>query len=245
MNIKEHYSLMARLYFHQSVLFAVVFIVVILPNIQKSNFFLANMAGLAVFLCLVYFILRFIYFSYKSSVASMLLSNGANGNGMETFLLVTPHHNDSLMEAYSSDGIRRLSLLTVKGKERQERFTYYRLPNRGRLYKINEHGLGTTAYMHIDQRSIHFITGDKVVPVVLSRAKRAVHLTVGADRFEIKSPYSDRLILKNGQMVLSVKKGRMPIKWQQSFSPNTPLLRIDNSLSKETRSLCLFLFILF
>ena len=64
MNIKEHYSFMARLYFHQSILFTVVFTVIILPNVKKADFFLSNMAGLAVFLSMVYFVLRFLYFFF-------------------------------------------------------------------------------------------------------------------------------------------------------------------------------------
>lgn len=246
MNIKEHYSFMARLYFHQSILFTVVFMLIILPYVRKADFFLSNLAGLAVFLCMVYFILRFIYFSYKSSAVSMILSNGPKARNNETLLLIPSHNAHCLMEAYSSDGIRRLSILIVKGKERRVRLKYYDLGKRGRLFKINEHGIGTTAYMHMDHSGISFITSNKKVPVIINTSdSKRLSFIAGPDHFEIKKPYSDRTLLKNGRPVMTIKKGWMPIKWQQYFSPNTPLLKMDSSLSKEERSLCLCLLRLF
>ncbi|RWR04451.1 hypothetical protein QNH23_06645 [Siminovitchia fortis] len=246
MNIKEHYSFMARLYFHQSILFTVVFTVIILPNVKKADFLLSNLAGLAVFLCMIYFILRCLYFSYKISAVSMMLSNGPMAEHNETLLIIPSHNANCLMEAYSSDGIRRLSLLIVKGKERRARLKYYELGKRGRLFKINEHGIGTTAYMHIDQSGISFITSKKKLSVMINtRGSKSRSFIVGPDHFELKKPYSDRMLLKNGRPVMTIKKGLMPIKWQQYFSPNTPLLKVDSSLSKEERSLCLCLLVLF
>lgn len=246
MNIKEHYSFMARLYFHQTILFTVVFTVVILPNIKKVNFFLSNVAALAVFLSMVYFILRFIYFSYKSSAVSMMLNNGPLTENSETLLLISSHNANCLMEAYSSDGVRRLSLLTVKGKERRNRLKHYELGRKGRLYKISEHGLGTTAYMHIDQSRISFITGTDKIPVIIhNRGSKELNFIAGPDQYVIKKPYSDRLLIKNGKAVMSIKKGMMPIKWQQYFSPNTPLLKMSRDLSQEERGLCVCLLILF
>ncbi|RST58572.1 hypothetical protein D5F11_016175 [Siminovitchia terrae] len=246
MNIKEHYSFMARLYFHQSILFTVVFTVIILPNVKKADFFLSNMAGLAVFLSMVYFVLRFLYFSYKGSAVSMILSNGLMAENNETLLLIPSHNANCLMEAYSSDGIRQLSILIVKGRERRAHLKYYELGKRGRLVKINEHGIGTTAYMHIDHGGITFITAKKKLPVIINtRGGKSLSFIVGPDHFEVKKPYSDRVLMKNGRTVMTIKRGLMPIKWQQYFSPNTPLLKMDSGLSKHERSLCLCLLTLF
>ncbi|RST72983.1 hypothetical protein D4T97_013930 [Siminovitchia acidinfaciens] len=246
MNIKEHYSLMARLYFHQSILFTVVFTVIILPNVRKADFFLSNLAGLVVFLCMVYFILRCIYFSYKSSAVSIILNNGPMKENEETLLLIVSHNSNSLLEAYSSDGIRRLSLLFVKGKERRDRMKYYGLGRKGRLFKISEHGVGTTAYMHIGQSGISFIAAKRKIPVIINtRGSKKLSFIVGPDHYEVKKPYSDRLLLKNGHVIMSIKRGWMPIKWQQYFSPNTPLLKMDSRISQEERSLSLCLLILF
>ncbi|HBZ09533.1 MAG TPA: hypothetical protein DEO65_06590 [Bacillus bacterium] len=246
MNIKEHYTFMSRLYFHQSILFTVVFMVVILPNLKKADLFLSNLAGLAVFLCMVYFVLRFLYFSYKSNAVSIMLSTGPMAENNETFLLISSHNANCLMEAYSSDGIRRFSIFNVKGKERRSSLKNYELGKRGRLFKINEHGIGTTGYLHIEQSGTSFITSKNKIPVIInSKGGKSLCFIVGPDQFEIKKPYSNRLLLKNGRPVMSIKKGLMPIKWQQYFSPNTPLLKMDTSLSKEERSLCLCLLTLF
>lgn len=246
MNIKEHYSFMARLYFHQSILFTVVFTIIILPNVRKADYFLSNMAGLVVFLCMVYFILRFVYFSYKSSAVSIILSNGPVTDNKETLLLIASHNSNTLLEAYSSDGIRQLSLLFVKGKERQDRLKYFGLGSKGRLYKINEHGHGTTAFLHVGQGGINFITSKRRIPVIMNiKGSKKLSFIVGPDHYEVKKPYSDRLLLKNGQVVMSIKKGLMPIKWQQHFSPNTPLLKMHTRLSQEERSLGLCLLIAF
>lgn len=176
----------------------------------------------------------------------MMLSNGPMAENNETLLLISSHNPNCLMEAYSSDGIRRLSIFIVKGKERRVRLKGYELGKRGRLFKINEHGVGTTAYMHMDHGSISFIISNKKVPVIINTSgSKSLSFIAGPDHFEIKKPYSDRTLLKNGRPVMTIKRGWMPIKWQQYFSPNTPLLKIDSSLSKEERSLCLCLLTLF
>lgn len=213
---------------------------------KKADLFLSNMAGLAVFLFMIYFILRFIYFSCKSSAVSMILNNGPIAGDNETLLLIPSHNSNSLLEAYSSDGIRRFSILIVKGKERRDRLKYYELGKKGRLFKINEHGLGTTAYMHMEQSRIHYITAKEKIPVIINtHGSKKISFNAGPDHYEIKRPYSNRLLLKNGQVVMSVKKGLMPIIWQQYFSPNTPLLKISTRLSQDERSLGLCLLALF
>jgi hypothetical protein len=245
MNIHDHYSFMSKLYLHQTVLFAVVFIVIILPNLGRTDFLLANMAGLAVFLLMIYYFFRFLYFTFKKnavSYASALNAASLNGN---TYLVVASHSAHTVLEAYSADGIRRWSLLFLKGRERRERMRYFSLDEKGHLFKVHEHGSGHTGYLFVNQQDIIFFFGDHSRKVMVERGKKRSTFKKGTDLYELKKPYADRILLKNGQAVMTIKKDLMPVSWQQFFNPNTPQLKMDEALTPEERGLCLCLITLF
>lgn len=246
MNIKDHYSFMSKLYLHQTILFAVVFIVVILPNIKRTDFLLANMAGLALFLAMVYYFFRFLYFTFKKNAVSFTLVHGVQTINGDTYLLIPSHSSQTILEAYSSDGIRRWSILSLKGKERRERLRCLSLGGRGHIFKVHEHGNGHTGYMFVNPNDIVFFLGDKILNVKANNKRsKQMYFMVGADSYELKKPYSDRILYKNGQAVMTIKKGLMPVSWQQFFHPNTPQLKIDEQLTSEEKGLCLCLITLF
>jgi len=233
---------MSRLYFHQTVLFAVVFVVVILPTLRKTDFFLSQLAGLIVFLLTFYFFMRFLYFVYKTNAVSFALQNGTNIGNNNDFLMISSHDSNSIIEAYSFDGLRRFSIMTVKGRERKVRLKYYSLGSKGRLCKINEHGVGSTSYLYLDQNDIKFFYNNEKIPIIKNDpTSKRLSFIAGPNHYEIKRTYSNRLLLKNGQAVISIKKGLMPITLQQYFHPNTPLLKIHSSLEHQERCICLFL----
>ncbi|MBM7716372.1 hypothetical protein JOC94_003392 [Bacillus thermophilus] len=246
MNIKDHYSFMSKLYLQQTVLFAVVFIVVILPNMKRTDFLLTNMAGVAVFLFAVYYFFRCVYFTFKKNAVSFALVHSATSLHGNTYLLFPSHNSQTVLEAYSSDGIRRWSILSLKGRERRERLRYFSLGEKGRIFKVHEHGNGHTGYMYINLNDVIFLGADKPLKVTLKREKgKQMSFIIESDCYQLKKPYSDRLLYKNGQAVMTVKKGLMPVTWQQFFHPNTPQLKFAEQLTVEERGLCLCLITLF
>lgn len=246
MNIKDHYSFMSKLYLQQTVLFAVVFIVVILPNIKRTDFFLANMAGVAVFLFMVSYFFRCVYFTFKKNAVSFALVHGAKSLNGNTYLLIPSHNSQTIVEAYSSEGIRRWSILSLKGKERRERLRQLSLGGKGHIFKVHEHGNSHPWYMYVNQNDVVFFLGDKTLNVKASKQQsKRTNFMIGPDCYELKKLYSDRILYKNGKAVMIIKKGLMPVSWQQFFHPNTPQLKINEQLTLEERALCLCLITLF
>ena len=247
MNIKDHYSFMSKLYLQQTILFAVVFIVVILPNINRTDFLPANMAGLAVFLFMIDYFFRCLYFTLKKNAVTFALVHNAESINGNTYLIIASHNTQTNLEAYSSDGIRRWSIHSLKGKERQERLHYFSLGQKGNLFKVHGHAIGHTGYMFINQNDMLFFFGNRdPLKVRMDRKKsNQMKFCIGSDSYELKKPYSDRILYKNGQAVMTIKKGLMPVSMQQFFHPNTPQLKIHEQLSAEERGLCLCLITLF
>ena len=173
MNIKDYYTGMTRLYINQTVLFTVVFAAIILPSLVKIQFLPANLAGMFVFLCIIYFFLMYLYFSNVSRGLDSLLGlkNYGTGNA-EPYLLIQSSPSNSLLDLYSFDGIRRISLSKVKGKERRRAaISLPPKPYPKSILSVRDQGANKISYIHMNPKHSYTFIDEKKFPVIINKIR--------------------------------------------------------------------------
>ncbi len=247
MNIKDYYTGMTRLYINQTVLFTVVFAAIILPSLVKIHFLPANLAGMFVFLCIIYFFLMYLYFSNVSRGLDSLLGlkNYGTGNA-EPYLLIQSSPSNTLLDLYSFDGIRRISLSKVKGKERRARHKLTSKPYPKSIFSVRDQGANKISHIHMNPKHSYIFIDEKKFPVIINKIRYGEReIIIGSTRYHLKKTYSDYILSRHGKVVMTIKKGIMPVKMQNYYHPNTPLLEFQGRLLADEKHLCICLVVFF
>ncbi|MBS4209857.1 hypothetical protein [Bacillus sp. FJAT-50079] len=240
MNIKNYYSRMTRLYIHQLILFSLVFIMIILPSMKMMYFIPANVAGFFVFLCLVYFFIKYIYFAHKWQEVTMTLSYmNVPDDKQVTYILLDSTSSHTLFDVYSFDGICHFSIVKVKGKDKRLREKGSRAGRPRVIYRLDKMGISTGVYIHIYADHGMIYLREKELPFIMTMKKqRQKELILGTSTFLIKKKYADFIFTKDERPMMTIKKGMMPVRMQLIFQPNTPVVRFAKHLSEDEKYIC-------
>ena len=238
MNIKDYYSGMSRLYINQTVLFAVVFSTVILPLLTYRIVFPAVAAGIFILVCTFYFFLRFLYFSYKSN--TLPSPNLTKRPGSSLYMIMPSPISAYRWRLYAADGICQFSIIELKGKEKKTKINPTTF--RTKIFKVTDHRENRTSYIFKEKKSIKIYMDNIYVDFTTVRLKkRAYSMSIGNDSYLIKRTAYKCTLSKNGQEIMTVSKGVMPLSLQKLFNASTPIVKFNSRLNNIEKHLCLFI----
>ncbi|MCJ7841155.1 hypothetical protein MUB24_09655 [Lederbergia sp. NSJ-179] len=233
MNIKDYYSGMSRLYIHQSILCVFVLFVIVFPALHITSFASTTAAGILLFFLLIYYVLRHIYFSYKSHQ----LPNPSifNGEG-ETLLMLEPSPVTAYQgKLFSGSGFCHFSI--KKGKRKA-----VSLFVKEKLFTITDHRKNTYWSARINHHRIQLMkAGDTSAFKAIKVDRREYGTTNGEIYRIVKSAYTFA-IKKNGKTLMFVSRGLMPFSMQRIFSASTPIIKFDRQAREEERIFCLLIY---
>ncbi|HEY4553805.1 MAG TPA: hypothetical protein VIG80_11460 [Bacillaceae bacterium] len=235
MNIKEYYSNMSRLYLHQAVLFSIVFIAFVFPCMLKVPIFPVEFAAMSILICIVYYSLRYVYFTWKGQIAPVLYKkNGKVIRKYHPYVLIRSPHSRSLFHIYSADGICQYTILKLRGKKSQ-----------GEEFEMRTHLSSTTTMVQVNKNEVCITDNNQPVFLSVQKVSKAEkRCMVGTISYSYKR-YNEEKLERDGKSVLSVKRGMMPVRLQQYFPPNSPLLEFDYDLDEKEKGLCICLYFIF
>ncbi|MCJ8006588.1 hypothetical protein ACFFF5_02290 [Lederbergia wuyishanensis] len=237
MNIKDYYTGMSRLYSHQTILCTIVFIIVILPSIKITQFFPAIGAGIFVLILIVYFFLKYLYFTYKSN--SLPSPRILNQQSSTLFMIMPTPVSTYNWKLYTGNGLCRYSAMEVKGKEKKL------IKYSGRIFRTMDHEKNLLWTIHIDKQAIKVFSHDQSLVFIASKIdKKEFWANNGKDRYQIQKKVYHCVVKKNGRKILTVSQGIMPLRLQKLFSSSTPMVILDSNIKDYERALCLAIFLL-
>ncbi len=228
MNIRDYYSGMSKLYIHQSILCVIVFLFIIFPALRITSFFPTSSASILLLFMLIYYVLRHIYFVYKSHK----LPNPAifHDKG-EVLLMLEPSPVTAYQgKLFSGSGFCAFSIKPGKKRGRETLFT------------VTDHRKNMFWVAQMNDLGLQLLkTGKKNSFRALKSDKREYRTTDGEYYRIVKSVYTFS-IKKNGKKIMTVSRGLMPISMQRIFSASTPIIKFDRQTNEEERIFCLLLY---
>lgn len=97
-------------------------------------------------------------------------------------------------------------------------------------------------YVSKRQPQITLLMKETVLSLQLIRKRhRKLVFIFQKDEISVEQKYGVMKIKKNDQMMCQMQKGWMPISWQRTFAPNTPILIFSDNASEIDRLICLAL----
>lgn len=238
MNIKEYYSIKSRLYLHQTILCAIVFSVVMIPAARKTDFFLVFAVGIFVFICIAYFFFRYLYFSVKSS--SLPNPNQMNSPESMFYILMPSPVSSSNLHLYSITGFRRLTVTELKGKELKAQRKEINRSGVQKVFRIQDYEKQKNWHLYIEKQRRYLYSADFQLICTIDRQNKVEqHASINQADFHLKKNYFNISVLKNGNEVLTMRKGYMPFMLQKYFFSNSPVLKLDGRLKDNEKILCL------
>ncbi|MBO0995152.1 hypothetical protein [Bacillus sp. SD088] len=227
MNIRDYYSGMSRLYIHQSILCVIVFLVVVFPALQITSFFPTNTAGILLFVMLIYYALRHIYFAYKSH---KLPNPAIFRNEGEVLLMLAPSPVTAYQgKLFTGSGFCAFSI--KKGRKVKDQ-----------LFTVTDHRKNTYWLVQMNALGMQLLEAGKKNPLRMLKSEKREYRTTDGQYYRIVKSVYTFSIKKNGKKIMSVSQGLMPISMQRIFSASTPIIKFDRQINEEERIFCLVLY---
>lgn len=113
-----------------------------------------------------------------------------------------------------------------------------------RFFVRNRSGLLIASiYVNKRQPQITLLFEETVLSLQLIRKRhRKLVFFCQKDEMSVEQRCGAVKIKKNDQMICKMQKGWMPISWQRTFAPNTPILIFSENASETDRLICLALY---
>lgn len=229
MNMKEYYASMSRVYLHQIILCVTVLLLILLSSLYLGKLVPMMIGLIIVSIFIIYYFFRYLYFLYKSSSLPKPTYLDLQS---ESLLLIPPSPVTAYQwNIFSSHGFRFLSIKIGKqivGKRKIKTLTIYNHKENS-SWTVENHG------QFID------IHSSDLNRKFFKREKKE-YCANENERYLINDYGSTFSITKNGTSIMTVTKGIMPIRIQQIFPLNTPIIQFQSTLPEEERYFCLALF---
>jgi len=237
MNIKEYYSVMARIYLNQVILVG-FFLIVSLFIFRSVGFpYVFKFIFTVVMMLIVYFFVRYLYFNFRGD---NLRDNSADikkklTNSNEQMMLFLPAPNLSI-KFFKSNGICAYELEEEKINLRKWYSLLKKRERETRSFQLKKRDGLIMAKMkvlhHLGNVELSTFTNQKSVIQLKTRKRKELIFDADGNRIQIHISAHKIEMKKNNKAIASIENGWMPIKWQRYFSPNTPILSIKNNVNE-------------
>ncbi|MBS4203227.1 hypothetical protein [Lederbergia citrea] len=240
MNIRNHYSGMARLYIHQSILYTIFLTIVVLPCLKKTHIFPVIGTGIFILASIVYYFFRYLYFSFK--VNALPRPHFAKQQGSVYFLIMPSPVSAYHWKLFSSNGICKFSIVAVTGKEKKSKIKATN-SKKARVLRVMDHEKNMTCLAFKEKHSFHLYTeGNELLFSAKKQNKREFYGSNGLDRYQYKKMAYNFVVTKNGRKIMTISQGLMPTRLQKLFYASTPVVTFDSNIKDYERHFCLALF---
>ncbi|PKR85810.1 hypothetical protein [Heyndrickxia camelliae] len=229
MNIKEYYSVMSRIYLNQVILVG-LFLIGCLFLFGSVGFpFLFKWITTGVIMLLVYFFVRYAYFSFRGDHLRDISKDRKLKiiNSNEQMMLFLPAPSLSI-KFFKSNGICEYEIKEEKINLRKWYSPIKIGRNESKFYQFKKRDGLVMAKMKVLHRQgnieITTLTNLKSIIQLKERKRNKLTFDADGDRILIHVSAHKMVVTKNNKTIAIIENGWMPIKWQRYFSPNTPIL---------------------
>lgn len=235
MDIKKYYATMSKIYLNQMIMISLAFSgsCIILSSFQVNKLIPYMMA--VVWLFIAVFFVKYLYYKGKNRQIKLDSIKPYKENEVDQQYMIEFLPSSSFYaQFYTSNGICSWE---IKGahKKRKGKTTidHYLLQNKAQmkriLIKITHHN---RPKLTVSCSSFH-----KMFYLARNNRRKIVFQSKKDDMVVQKSHNEEIECVYNGKMIARVRRGFMPVKWQQIFSPNTPILSFEHNVNDEEKIL--------
>jgi hypothetical protein len=231
MNIREYYDKMSAVYLHQLILIGIFLSLFLVVLSTVGSLFYMKWVLLTVFIILLYYFSRYLYFYYRKNQSSYKMPYKSNYTEPASFMVLLMPSEEYQIQLFMSNGISEWSFYhkQCKQKNNEVKPDTYTIINQNRpinaevaFYKKSSN----YAIIQTSQKAISHIE-------LKTKQKNKTCFLYGKDEYILKKTGKSTRIIKNGIELASYEKGWMPISWQRNFSPNTPILHVNTRKYEE------------
>jgi hypothetical protein len=249
MNIKEYYTFMSRIYLNQVILAGVFLTICLLFLHTIGTFVLFKVIICLLISVLLYFFSRYLFFSKKEEVISSQTFETRKmvSNTNQLMMLFFPAPSLRI-KFFNSNGICEWELCDEKVKIRKWFLPSVFQKGSTQSYELKKRDGLRLAILKLNKRKQQFeiITNEQKHLLLLIKGKKrnVLNFDIMNQHYVIVKSIHTIDIKKNGVKIATINKGWMPINWQKSFSPNTPILTFQECVSNDDRYIIYCLLIL-
>ncbi|MED1205399.1 hypothetical protein [Heyndrickxia acidicola] len=232
MNIREYYDEMSAVYLQQLIwicLFLSVFLTVLSAI---GRLFYMIWVLLAVFVIVLYFLSRYLYYHYRKNQSSYKMPYKSDYKEPHSFMVMAMPSEEDRIQLFMSNGISEWSIHRVQSKQKNNavKSDIYTISNQNRPIQAEAAFCSNAASNYAVVQ-----TGQKELARIelQSMEKSKSCFFCGKDEFTVMRSGKSTRIYKNSIELACYEKGWMPFSWQQNFSPNTPILHVNTSQLKD------------
>lgn len=236
MNIREYYAAMSRLYLHQVILCTIFFCILILPSLKITQFI--PTVGVFIIIMIVYFSIRYLYFTYKSTTLPIPNKYEATNK----YIMMDASIASYNWRLYTEDGFCRYSILKLSKKEKK--LLLKADDKKAMALRIIDHYENKQWNIFNNRDSMTIISDNNhIVFKALKIDKREYIANNGQDHYRMLKSASYCVISKNGNKIMTISTGLMPLRMQKLFYSSTPIIGFANDITDYERHFCLGLFL--
>ncbi|MGE8204212.1 hypothetical protein ACQKP0_06565 [Heyndrickxia sp. NPDC080065] len=231
MNIKEYYSLVAKVYFNQVIIISIYTTICLF--ILFSLGITINIVLLCGLICiiLIYFFFKYHYYVYRHSKASFLLNSQEKFiHDNKRFLVMYVPARNIQIRLFKSNGLCEWE---ISEKRIPKLKTFFQTTS---IYQIKKRDGSILATFKLDS-SNKIAAGlsynkERLILTHNNREKNKHSFSVNKIEYSIVKKSSAIEFNKENKVIARIERGIMPINWQKQFSPNTPIIEFIESIEE-------------
>lgn len=242
MNIREYYSYMTKIYLYQLIIISLFTSFCLCILIRLGIIIQLKYIFTLICIILVYYFIKYHYYLCKGSSASLSLDAHKKVIHNSNFFLLKCIPAPVIhLKVFKTNGLCEWDISEI----RQQSLNLNKKPIQVfELKKRDGNRFAIFNFSRFHNTSMEIIFSDlKLILNFKKTEKNKEIFILNSDEYAIIKKTSAVEIIKDGKILTKVSIGLMPINWQKKFSPNTPVIELNEKIEEKDFYICFCLLI--